>query len=286
MAKKTVDPIKAKQARQKKILIGGGALLLLLLAIQGPKLMKQLKGDEEVPAWLVASRQEAAGGAPAPVAPGGVLPAPSLSGANPTGATTTPATGSSGLVADQAPTAGPGQLAAFTRFSSKDPFAAQVGAGSKSGPTVPAPPTPAKDGNSGAGDDGFPTTPGKGSTGGGTTTTPAAASPTTAVIAVNGVLASVAVGSDFAPGPNGQPLFHLISLTASTAKVAVAGGSYANGAAAITLRLRKPVTLMNTADGTRYKLELYPADTAVAAATTGATTTAAAPASTTTTTAP
>ena len=74
-----------------------------------------------------------------------------------------------------------------------------------------------------------------------------------------------------------MPLFHLISLTAHTAKISIVGGSYANGAPAVTLRENKAVTLMNTADGTRYKLILKPVGTAVAP-------TAAAPTSTTSTT--
>ena len=43
MAKK-VDPIKAKQAKQKKIIIGGSVVLLLLLALQGPKVLKAVRG--------------------------------------------------------------------------------------------------------------------------------------------------------------------------------------------------------------------------------------------------
>jgi hypothetical protein len=54
-------------------------------------------------------------------------------------------------------------------------------------------------------------------------------------------------------------------VTAHTAKISIVGGSYANGAPAVTLQENKPVTLMNTADGTRYKLILKPVGTAVAA---------------------
>jgi hypothetical protein len=112
------------------------------------------------------------------------------------------------------------------------------------------------------------------------------------VIAVNGTLASVAVGTDFGLplGPaaaGGRPLFHLISATAHTAKIAIAGGSYADGASAITLHQGKPITLQNTADGTRYTLQLYPQGTQITATTT-TTTGSASPAplggSTTTTT--
>jgi hypothetical protein len=52
-------------------------------------------------------------------------------------------------------------------------------------------------------------------------------------------------------------------VTAHSAKVSIVGGSYATGATAITLRENKPVTLMNTADGTRYVLILKPLGTSV-----------------------
>ena len=87
------------------------------------------------------------------------------------------------------------------------------------------------------------------------------------MISVNGTLMSVTVGTDFpAAGtdPNiSQPLFRLVSVTAHTAKISIAGGSYANGASTVTLRENKPVTLMNTADGTRYRLTLKPQGTPV-----------------------
>jgi hypothetical protein len=52
-------------------------------------------------------------------------------------------------------------------------------------------------------------------------------------------------------------------VTAHTAKISIAGGSYATGARTVTLQENKPVTLMNTADGTRYTLTLKPLGTAV-----------------------
>jgi len=69
------------------------------------------------------------------------------------------------------------------------------------------------------------------------------------------------------------PLFHLISLTAHTAKISIVGGSYANGARTVTLKESKPLTLMNTADGTRYQLILKPLGTEVPGAGGGTTTT-------------
>ena len=96
---------------------------------------------------------------------------------------------------------------------------------------------------------------------------------------MNGTLYTVPKGTDF-PQPSATdssivPLFHLVSLTAHTAKVSIAGGSYATGASAITLRENKPVTLMNTADGTRYILILKPLGTSVPTTKTTTTTTTA-----------
>jgi hypothetical protein len=79
------------------------------------------------------------------------------------------------------------------------------------------------------------------------------------VISVNDQLESVSVGSDF---PAANPMFHLVSLTETTAKISIAGGSYANGSATLTLRVKKPVTLQNTADGSRFAIELLPQGTA------------------------
>jgi hypothetical protein len=56
--------------------------------------------------------------------------------------------------------------------------------------------------------------------------------------------------------PTGSPVFTLVSVTRTAAKIGIAGGSYESGAATVTLAKGKSVTLMNTADGTRYVLRL------------------------------
>ena len=45
-------------------------------------------------------------------------------------------------------------------------------------------------------------------------------------------------------------------MTHTTAKVAIAGGSIQGGHQTVTVKKNTPVTLMNTADGTRYVLRL------------------------------
>jgi hypothetical protein len=83
-----------------------------------------------------------------------------------------------------------------------------------------------------------------------------------AVISVNETSGLVGVHTNF---PTAAPLFHLLSLTKTTAKISVAGGSLASGAPTLTLHLDKPVTLANTADGTRYRLVLVSTSTKPAA---------------------
>jgi hypothetical protein len=244
MAKKHVDPLKAKQKKQKILAAVLGVLFLGLLAFQVPRVMKQLNP----PPPPVASSSTTA------TTPTGTptLAAPTLGGAE------QPATGSStstgSLASSGTPVVQDGQLASFSRFASKDPFAQQLsddkgstGSSGSSGSSGSA-------GSSGS-DEGVPDIPGN---------QPA---PGTAVISVNGTLYSVAVGTDFPTSstsdPTLVPLFHLISLTAHTARISIVGGSYASGAGAVTLKENKTVMLMNTADGTRYKLVLKPQGTSL-----------------------
>jgi hypothetical protein len=267
MAKK-VDPLKAKQKRQKVIAAVGGVVLLGLLAFQVPRVMKQL--NKKPPAPPVASTTTAPPSTGTPS-----LAAPTLAGsAQPASATASAPTSGDGVTTgDGTPAAQEGQLTSFSRFASKDPFAQQLA--DTSGTSTASPSGYPSTRSGGNGSLRAPTTGGGSvpTSSGGTGSKPA---PGGAVISVNGRLVNVTVGTDFpAAGsdPNiTQPLFHLVSVTAHSAKISIVGGSYANGAATVTLRENKPVTLMNTADGTRYKLVLKPQGAPVPSATPTATT--------------
>ena len=234
MAKKHVDPLKAKQKKQKIIAAVLGVAFLGLMAFQVPRVMKMMKTPPP-PVQNVSTTATTPAGTP-------TLAAPTLGGAQQPG----PATGPTGsLAAVPAATMQDGQLASFSRFASKDPFAQQLrdtggsssatgSSGSSSGAGAARPSVPTVHGN--------------------------APAPGSAVISVNGTLYTVATKTDF---PQPTPVFHLVSVTAHTAKISIAGGSYATGAQTVTLRENKPVTLMNTADGTRYTLILKPLGTAV-----------------------
>jgi hypothetical protein len=76
------------------------------------------------------------------------------------------------------------------------------------------------------------------------------------VISVNGAPAQlIQIDQDF-PLPPYDPIFRLVSLGRGAVKIAIAGGSYTSGAPTVTLKKGKPLTLENTADGTRYVLKL------------------------------
>ena len=250
MARKSVDPLKAKQKKQKILAGVLGVLFLGLLAFQGPRVLKQLHGSSAPPPSVSHGAHSAtttASGTP-------TLAAPTLGSDTQTPAST-PSSSSLATTPPAPATLQDGQLASFSRFASKDPFAQQI-----------------TDGSSGA--TGSSSSPSGSSTG----SKPSASKPSlssgkaptpgSAVISVNGTLYSVAVGTNFpqksSTDPSVVPLFRLVSVTAHTAKVAIVGGSYANGAPTVTLTENKPLTLMNTADGTRYRLILKPVGTSVA----------------------
>jgi hypothetical protein len=281
MAKK-VDLAKAKEKKQRIIALVGGLLLLGLLAFQVPRVMKQLN-KKPPPRSYASTTATAPTGTPS-------LAAPTLSG-NEQAATGAGATDGSSLASgDVAPPAEDGQLGSFSRFASKDPFAQQLSDDTTGSASASASLSSSGGASSPAGGS---ASPGLSSSGSGSTPSQAAPSggssqpvPGSAVISVNGALMSVTTGTDF-PQPSAsdgsaQPLFHLLKLTAHTARITIVGGSYSNGAPAGTLRENKPLTLMNTADGTKYRLILKPQGTAVpgAAGTTGTTPTVTLPAST------
>lgn len=253
-----LDP-KAKAARQKKIAAVGLVLLVALLVFQVPRTLKMLHPKPPPHIQYSAAPATPAPGTPAPAAGAPAITQPVSAPASSGGA--------DALVVntDLSPAPLDGQLTSFTRFTSKDPFQQQVTNGSATGASSPSTPTPKKPP---AGANGGTAVPSGGST------TPAPA-PLSATISINGVESTVNVNSDF---PAASPLFHLVSLTSTTAKISIAGGSLASGAPTVTLRLGKPLTLMNTADGTRYKLVLVStsasaASTPVPASTTTPTTT-------------
>ena len=261
--KKPADAAKDKAAKQKKMVVILAVLLVLAMAY-AVKTMGSLNSggaSASKPQAVASSPVQTSAVAPAPAtatpaAPSlAGTPAPAAPAATPAPATSaTPGTDSSQLVAVAIPTADPGQLTSFSRFASKDPFASSLSTTS-GGSSSSA--------KKGSGSGAPPATP----------PAPPAPPPTTAVISVNGTSESVQSGTNFPlanPVATTNGLFQLVSLTATTATISVVGGSYATGSQTLTLHVNKPVTLVNTADGTRYTLVLYPQGTVVAASAGGA----------------
>ncbi len=246
-----LDRAQVKAKKQKKLAIILCSVLALVLVYEVPKTMKLMSS---APAAPVVETSAATPPAPNPAAPASAGQSTSL----PPVAAQSAAPAQS-LVASVPVQPDPGQLTEFAQFASKDPFLDSVQkTGVAAAPTGSSPKTSA----------GQPTTK--------TTVpkTPPAPPPTTAVISINGELTSVTVGTDFPLAgvvfqqAGNSALFHLVSLTQKSAKVAIAGGSYANGAPALTLTVGTPLTLQNTASGTRYTLLLEPQGTQVPASTT------------------
>jgi hypothetical protein len=231
MAKK-FDP-KAKAKKQKIVAAVLGVLFLGVMVYQAPTILGLFGGGSSEVATEPAPPPSPAA---APAAPAAGTPIP---------AAATPAPGGSAELVDSdpAPAETQSQLITFDRFTSKDPFAQQAEKGAEGRTSQPSPVA----GEPPAGVAGPKPQP-----------EPPSARPTasagTAKISVNGVATEVTVDGTF---PASDQIFKLVSLTKSTAKVGIVDGTYATGSPTITLkRGGKPVTLMNTADGTTYVLRL------------------------------
>ena len=236
MAKK-VD-LKAKQKRQKILAAVLGVVFLGVAGFMGPKTLKQLTGPKIDP---LRAAQEASSSTTT-TGPVSLTP--------PTGA----GSSSADLASAGAVTTTPiDQLTSFSRFESKDPFVQQVTPASASGSSSDAPSSGGPTKGGGSSSSSSPPPPGPKPVPQPKAPTP---QPTAAVISVNNDAPQlVHPGDDFPTAPY-EAIFHLVSLRPGAAKIAIAGGSYTSGVATVTLRKGKPLTLENTADGTRYIVRL------------------------------
>ena len=101
-----------------------------------------------------------------------------------------------------------------------------------------------------------PASGGSGSTGtppASTTPAAAVAAPTEALIATNGVCERVSVAGTF---PTDENIFRLVAIAkdGKSVEVGIVGGSFDNGHPTATLKVGEKITLVNTADGTRYEI--------------------------------
>jgi hypothetical protein len=286
MPRKRVDPQAAKAAKQKKIAIGGGLLFVALLIFSVPKTMKMMHPHHAVPP--VQHTTAAPGTVPA------TRTTPTTS-TTPAGVPVSNTTGAPVLTAELAPAAREGQLAVLSAsFETKDPFKQLVDDSPATAATATAPAAETAKAPAAAKPVAEPkvvptSQPAAAPTPAATPATPAATHPAvqkivlpllSAVISVNGTRAGVGLKQEF---PAKAPMFHLLKLTKKTAKVSVVGGGLAGGRQTLTLRRGKPLTLVNTADGTRFRLVLVSTSTKTVAAKPATTAPAPAPAQTQTT---
>jgi len=234
MAKKASDP-KKKKKRDLIILAGLSLVLVLLAVIQGPKMLKK---KTQTPATAASTTIQ------------NTVATSSLPG---TLAGTVPVVPSGELPeSDVAYLPSQGQLSSLDRFQRKNPFRPELGQSTNT--------------TGGSSSATTPTTATSSTTG--TSTSSTAAEPyLSATIVVNGVSEEVNVKALF---PAASPVFVLESAATSSVKISVSGGAFANGSSKITIEKGRTVTLVNTADGTKYKIKLV--STSKAAATVSTTT--------------
>jgi len=223
----------AKERRAKKLAIGGGVVLALLLAWEVPHFLGGKKSAVPPPATTSAAATTSPGTTPVTMAPGVAA------------AALTPATSTKLPNSDTPPRHSNAQLASFSTFASKDPFAQQVTAdtgltGSTGSSSTTAPPSV---GTTAA------TTNGQS-----TLTAARSLAHSGAVrISVNGRPESVRIGASF---PSSNPIFRVVSVSRSGVRIGLASGSYSSGAQTVSLGLNRTVTLVDTTNGRHYKLQL------------------------------
>jgi len=261
MSRRASDAFAAKQRRQKVIAVVGGVMLLGVLAIQGPRMWKQM--HPSTPAAPPTATATPTTPTSAPANPGAASPAPSSPTLVAARAPRSASIAGTAIPA-QAPLApGEGQLRTFSLFASKDPFkqqvsdeAASAATPSASSPAPAAAAAPAHPAAAPVAPVAKPSAPGPTAS---TSAKPGTAKPKktrvapTALILVNGKGQLVGAKDVF---PKQTKVFKLVSLKHGLARIAVVGGSYANGAPTIDLRVGKKLTLLNTATGDRYVLKL------------------------------
>jgi len=226
------DVREAKDRRAKRLAIGGAVLLAAVLAFEMPKVLKGHGGSSS--STPPAATTTTTPGYGASTTPAGTPVA---------SAAVLPATSAKLTTSDVAPRRSKSELYSFSHFAGKDPFVQQVSASDIS--SSPS----ATSGASGV-----------------ITAGPAPSVHTTAarmlartgvvMLQVNGKTQSVRIGGSF---PSSNPLFKLVSVSHGLVRIGIASGSYQSGAQTVSLVAGRTLTLVDTADGVRYRIRLLSA---------------------------
>lgn len=217
----------ARAARERKQKIFVLVGGLLLVALLAFQLPKLLGGSSDATAAPTTTTDSSA----APVTPGAtpVVQAPSAT-----------------------PVATTAKLTTFSVFQRKDPFVQQV---------ATTPPAATASGTATAASTAKGEKPGTTTTKFSTGSKGASAT----IVTVNGERQVLEPGKKF---PASDPLFVLVAEKPGSKSVVVgiAGGAYSGGRQTTTLKVGKPLTLVNTATGARYKITLVSVGSGEAAA--------------------
>jgi len=217
----------ARERKQKIFVVVGGLLLLALLAFQLPKLLGGSSSPEAAATETTSTVPGQATGAPA-----GISTPPVVGSTTPSGQATTVAATS--------------KLSSFSAFRPKDPFVQQV----VTGTGVAGADSPVA-----LGDAAKASKRAKGAGAATKFSTAARAGASATIVTVNGARQVVEPGMRF---PAADPLFVLVAEKpgAKAIVIGIVGGAYSGGQRATTLKVGKPLTLVNTTTGARYKISL------------------------------
>jgi hypothetical protein len=236
------DIRQAKDRRAKRLAIGGVVVLAAVLAFEVPHVLKG-SGGSTSSTPPAATTTYAGTGVPA---------SPTTTAPSAAAAASVPATSTKLPNSDVAPRRLKSQLYSFSHFAGKDPFVQQVSASD-----IASSPTAASGASSGS--SGSSSSSGSGTAGAAPaqqTSARTLAQTGSATIQVNGKVQTIRIGASF---PSSNPLFKLVSIAHGVARIGIASGSYASGAQTVSLAAGRSLTLVDTADGIRYKLELLSA---------------------------
>ena len=209
----------ARERKQKIFVVVGGLFLVALLAFQLPKLLGGGGSSPEA-----ATTTETTSTLPGQVAP------------------VTPVTSTQGSTRTPAAAATTSKLSSFTLFDRKDPFVQQVV--TENGVETAGTPGEA----AGKGTEKKSETPA-------TTFTTGGKAASATIVTVNGARQVLQPGQKF---PAADPLFVLVAEKpgAKSVVVGIVGGAYSGGDKTTTLKVGKPLTLVNTTTGAKYKITL------------------------------
>jgi hypothetical protein len=228
----------AKDRRTKKIAIGGAVVLVAVLAFEVPKMMHS-GSSSATPAATTTTGAYTTPTSTTPTAAPTTAPGTAAAASMPT-------TASMKLPnSDALPQPSKGTLYSFSHFTGKNPFTQQVSDAAPAAAQTTGALTASVSGGKTASSAGRTHQSGR-----------TLAATGSARISVNGQMQVVRVGAAF---PSSNPLFRLVSLAHGGVRIGIASGSYSSGAHTVALTPGRTLTLVDQADGVRYKIRLIAA---------------------------